>query len=201
MDKCYKFLTNYIKAIAGGIMIGLGGTVFLSVDDKVFGAFMFSLGLLAICVTQQLLFTGKASYTSDVPYLLTILLGNYLGATSIGDIISYIRPELHAKALSMCSTKLDNFSFANLIVAGILCNVLIYFAVEGFAKGHAELLIMCVMAFILCGFEHCVANMYYFAVARLYTPTAFLFLLCNVLANWCGGLIIQAFRFIEREDE
>ena len=40
-----KFLDFFIKGIYAGIMIGVGGTVFLSVSDSVMGSFLFSIGL------------------------------------------------------------------------------------------------------------------------------------------------------------
>ena len=48
----------------------------------------------------------------------------------------------------------------------VFCNVMIYIGVEGYRSNPHELgkylaLFFGVCVFILCGFEHCVANMYY----------------------------------------
>lgn len=79
-----------------------------------------------------------------------------------------------------------------IIILGIFCNVLIFFAVNNFKetakKEKVVLLIMCVMAFILCGFEHCVANMFYFIVAG--TPDSTRYILLNTVGNAAGGLAI-----------
>ena len=46
---------------------------------------------------------------------------------------------------------------------------------------------MCV--FILCGFEHCVANMYYFTMGGAWSGRAILYLLVMTLGNAVGGVI------------
>ena len=183
---------DFIKAITGGFLIAIGGTCFLSIDDKFLGAFMFSMGLLAICITDQNLFTGKVCYSTDLAFLGKVLLGNVIGAVGTGIIIGETLPSLKDKAYQMCQLKLDEG--IRIIPLGVLCNILIYLAVEGYKKGHDILLIMCVMAFILCRFEHCVANMFYFSVAGQLTPQALGYILGNVINNASGGLIVQLVR-------
>ena len=45
--------------IASGIMVGIGGTVYLSCESKVVGAVLFSVALLVICMLGIYLYTGK----------------------------------------------------------------------------------------------------------------------------------------------
>ena len=50
-------------------------------------------------------------------------------------------------------------------VLGIFCGLLMYIAVFGFAKSNKPIfIIMPVAFFILCGFNHCVADMFYLSV-------------------------------------
>ena len=192
-------ILTFWKAFNAGLIIGLGGTCFLAIDNKIIGALMFSVGLLTICVTDQYLFTGKCSYTNNVKYLLTVILGNIIGATWTGRCIGIIKPEFVDKATEMCQVKLGE-SY-RIIFLAIFCNILIYFAVEGYKKGQTILLIMCVMAFILCGFEHSIANMFYFAVARKYSVYSILYLVGNVAFNWLGGLaVFYGKKYYERKE-
>jgi formate/nitrite transporter FocA (FNT family) len=46
-----------------------------------------------------------------------------------------------------------------------------------------------VMVFILCGFEHCVANMFYFTVAQAWSEKAVVYLLVMSLGNSVGAFI------------
>ncbi len=43
-------------------MIAIGGTIFLSAENKVVGASLFSIGLIAVCVYGFNLYTGKIGY-------------------------------------------------------------------------------------------------------------------------------------------
>ena len=47
-----------------------------------------------------------------------------------------------------------------------------------------------VTVFILCGFEHCVANMFYFSMAGIFSVQMLVFLLLNTVGNCIGGLLI-----------
>ena len=178
-----------VRSIAGGILIGIGGTAYLSVDDRALGAFLFATGLYAILATGQLLLTGRAAYTSSLRELTVVLAGNACGAALMGRLAG---PEAQARAALMCQAKLG-LGAGRLASAGILCNLLIYMAVEGYRKGQPLLTIMCVMTFILCGFEHSIANIFYFMAGRCITLRAAWFLAMNVLSNvLCGQAILLA---------
>ena len=57
-----KKLADFLYAIMAGAFIAMGGVVFLSLNNKIVGAFMFSLGLFAVCTLKYNLFTGKVGY-------------------------------------------------------------------------------------------------------------------------------------------
>ena len=70
----------------------------------------------------------------------------------------------------------------------------IYIGVEGYRSNPHELgkylaLFFGVCVFILCGFEHCVANMYYFTMGGAWSGRAILYLLVMTLGNAVGGVI------------
>ena len=76
----------------------------------------------------------------------------------------------------------------------LLCNIFIYIAVEGFQKNPHELgkylsLFFGVMGFILCGFEHCVANMFYFSVSGAWSAETLVRLVVMTLGNSAGGIL------------
>lgn len=77
-----KNIKNFIKGIYAGIMIGIGGTIYLSMSSKVLGAIFFSIGLMMICIFNMNLYTGKIGYiiNNKKSYLLELLLsllGNF----------------------------------------------------------------------------------------------------------------------------
>ena len=190
-----EFRQTIIKSLAAGFLIGLGGTAYLAIDNKIIASFMFSIGLLVICVEGYYLFTGKVSYTNNVSFLLIILGCNLFAAFLTGEIIAFTQPKLIPHAIDVCRNKMAEGW--RVIPLGILCNVLIYFAVEGYKRRCRELVIMCVMAFILCGFEHSIANTFYFSLANVIAPW---YILLNIIGNAIGGVIIFIIRGIRSND-
>ena len=45
-----KYLDFIIKGIYAGILIGMGGIAYLAIDNKIVGSFIFSFGLLTVCM-------------------------------------------------------------------------------------------------------------------------------------------------------
>ena len=73
-----NILDYFIKGTYAGILIGIGGTVYLSVQNNVAGSFLFSIGLLTICMYQMNLYTGKVGYVlvNKISYLIVRSLEN-----------------------------------------------------------------------------------------------------------------------------
>ena len=91
-----------------------------------------------------------------------------------------------------CDGKLEGGMIRGLIAA-IFCGVLMYAAVKTYAlRGTLVGIIFCIPTFILCGFEHSVADMYYFAVASFggFDPMSILFVLVIVVGNTLGGWLL-----------
>lgn len=193
-------MKKFISAVLAGMCIAIGGCAFLSLDSKILGALFFTVGLFTICTFGFDLFTGKVCYVpnngkSYAAYLPVIWLGNLLGAwlTAQLFLLTRIAP-IAEKAAAMCEVKLGD-SLPSIFILSIFCNLLIYIAVDGFKNNPHELgkylsLFFGVMVFILCGFEHCVANMFYISAAGMWSAHAVLMIIVNTLGNCVGGLLI-----------
>ena len=136
------------------------------------GAFFFCVGLFTVCTFGLNLFTGKVCYLFDhspsyLGFLLLVWVGNLIGAALVGYGVRTTRiASIADKAAELCQTKLNDNLWSIFLLA-VFCNVLIFLAVDGFQNNPHELgkylgLVFGVTVFILCGFEHCVANMFYF---------------------------------------
>lgn len=55
-----KYVRLFALAVLAGAAIGIGGIVFLSLENKIGGALMFTAGLYSICVHGLNLFTGQS---------------------------------------------------------------------------------------------------------------------------------------------
>lgn len=200
-----KRIKTFVYGILAGICIAMGGTAFLSVENKALGALLFTVGLFTICTFGFNLFTGKVcyvfernkDYAIDLP---VIWLGNLCGTWFTAFLESRTRAgqALAEKAQTLCQTKLND-SVLSIFLLAVFCNILIFIAVDGYNKNPHELgkylaLLFGVTVFILCGFEHCVANMYYFSMAGMWSVKTLGYVLVMTLGNAVGGVSIPLLR-------
>jgi formate/nitrite transporter FocA (FNT family) len=134
----------FVSAFLAGVCIAIGGTVYLSLDNKVLGALFFTVGLFTICVFGLHLFTGKVCYVfqNNRDYALAlpvIWLGNLVFTSLTAGCAALTRsaPALAEKAMTLCATKAGD-SLLSLFFLGILCNIFIYIAVEGYKNNPHE---------------------------------------------------------------
>lgn len=200
-----KWVKLLVSSMAAGLMVGVGGTVFLSAQDKVVGGVLFSIGLLTICIYGFRLFTGSIGYlltdrgspwAERLGMAGTIWVGNLVATTVYGSLIHLAKPELAAKAAAMCEAKLGQSLPYNLFM-GILCGLLMYLAVDIYKRqsdfGRFIGILFAVPVFIVAGFEHSIADMVYFAMGYgrlLPPPQVWGFLLVVTFGNCLGSLIL-----------
>ena len=200
-----KHVRTFVSGILAGLSISIGGMVFLALDNKVLGALFFTVGLFTVCTFGFNLYTGKICYVfeKDKDFAIAlpfIWLGNLAGAWLAAQIILLTRagPAMAEKAAGMAATKLGD-NLLSIFLLAVMCDIMIYIAVDGFAKNPHELgkylsLFFGVTVFILCGFEHCVANMFYFSVAGVWSGKTLLYVLVMTLGNSVGGVLLPLLR-------
>lgn len=199
------------KSFLAGIMIAIGGTVFLSIENKVIGASLFSIGLFGVLIYNLNLYTGKIGYLITnlnlkyIKELIITLIGNFIGACSVGFILRYTRiyDKIYEKSLILANTKLND-NILSIFILSIFCGLLIYYAVNGFKKqtdfGKYLVVYLGVAVFILCGFEHCIANMYYFSVADIWSLKTLGYTGIMVLGNSIGSFIIPLCNLVIKDN-
>ena len=154
-------------SIVAGMMIAIGGTIYLTLSGLE-GALLFSMGLLTILCLKLELFTGKAGLlaTREITLgkLFEIWLGNFLGSWIFAFLL-ILTPkgvDLAMRASEIVAIRVANGFFVNLIY-GIMCGMLMFMAVKTwqFTNGNPFYAMMPVGIFIMCGFNHCIADMFY----------------------------------------
>ena len=189
-------LKNTVQGILAGILISIGGAVYLSCDNKYVGAVLFSTALMCICYMGYYLYTGKICFIidnhkkDDVSLLLLCLLGNTIATVVCGYALRYAIPAIGETAFNVCSTKLTQAPRQTFIRA-IFCGILVYLAVVIFRDKKTPLgIIFCIPVFILSGFEHSIADIFYFATSGIVSLKAFVFLWIVIAGNSVGGLLL-----------
>lgn len=185
-------------AILAGCMISIGGAVFLSLENRIIGSLMFTIGLYAIVVNGLFLFTGKIGYfpieKDKKDYFLVLvltwlgnLIGTFIGATAL---LQTRISGISEVAEAICEVKFAD-NLLSIFILAIFCGCLMFIAVDGYKETkNLAILFLCVSVFILCGFEHCIANMFYFTLAGVWSGNTVVYLLVMTLGNSVGGMFI-----------
>lgn len=195
-----KIVSTFLSAVSAGICIGVGGIIYLTVDNKIIGSLMFTIGLYTIMLNGLNLFTGKVCYILEhtpayLGDLALIWLGNLAGTFVAAAAVLHSRiAGISENAYQLCQIKISD-NLLSIFLLAVFCGMLMYIAVDGFKeKGNPLILFLCVSCFILCGFEHCIANMFYFSAAKAWSVKALLYVFVMTAGNGVGGLILPALK-------
>ena len=179
-----------ILAILAGLFVALGAiaatTVAVAVKPtslgKFLGAIVFPGGLTMVLIAGSELFTGNClliipflekaiTAKKMIKSLVLTYIGNFIGSILLAAAVVFshqvglfnngVAVSVIGTAAAKCS-----ISFTDALIKGILCNFLVCIAVwiSFTAKDIVGKIIgvfFPVLIFVLCGFEHSVANMYY----------------------------------------
>lgn len=192
MNKILQSLNTLFLSVAAGIMISIGATIYIKCPNKIVGAFMFSIGLIAIMLLGFKLYTGVVGYAFTKRQWLqipNILLGNFIGAVYLR---AWITPE---DVEPIVNAKLQ-LPFLTVYSRAVLCGMLIFIAVEAFKKWSFHglpITALAVATFILTGAEHSIADMCYFLASNISAsdiPHAIGFIIDVIVGNAVGAITL-----------
>ena len=198
-----------LGVLAGGF-IGLGAMFFsLVVSDaslsfavsRLLGGVAFSLGLILVVVAGAELFTGnnllvmaavagRISASKFLQNLIVIYSANFVGAAGLAGLVA-LSAHWQAGGAALGKTVLGIAAakcvlpFDEAFFKGVLCNVLVCLAVWLAMAGRTVTdkvlaIVFPITAFVACGFEHSVANMFFIPLG--------LFLRDQAVASGAAGL-------------
>lgn len=200
-DKCKKSGgTLFLLAILAGMFIALGcastNTASFGVTDVGLGrtlcGLLFPFGLCMVIVTGAELFTGNSlivislldqqcTLRAMLRNWCLVYLGNFVGAGLVAaGCVAFGQLNYGSGALAVYTIKIavnkGLLSPLSAVGLGFFCNLLVCMGVlmAMAAKDMAGRLMgafIPVSYFIICGFEHCVANMYYLTAGYLAAAT------------------------------
>jgi formate transporter len=190
-------LSMLMLGILAGGFIGLGSLYFVIVKSdpslgfaskQVLGGLVFSLGLILVVVAGAELFTGnnllamawadgKISTLELLRNWSVVCIGNFIGAAGLALLVYLSRhPDMNQGAIAQEYIKIAEakaaLPFWTAFFKGILCNVLVCMAVWMAFAGRSVVdkvvaIVFPISAFMAAGFEHSIANMYFFPLAML----------------------------------
>jgi formate transporter len=224
-------LSQLILSVLGGVFIGMGALFYVIIHSdpglgfaarQAVAALSFSLGMLLVVVAGAELFTGNnlivmaraegALGRGEVIRNWTIVFaGNLVGTAGLALLVFLSgHPGMNDGAIGRDYIRIAEAKAAlPFMVAfwrGILCNALVCLAIWMSYAGRSVIdkavaVMFPIAAFVAAGFEHCIANLYYFAMALLLEPQASVLLLegmlrnivAVVIGNVIGGSVLVGF--------
>ena len=201
-----KVIEFILFSVLAGMVIGLGGLANLlannlqpGLEGRLSGGLLFALGIFAIISFEKRLFTGLACNLStykkeNIWHLPVSFLANSVGVgitvflarfTPIGDTMA-----LQSTMVIQTKFAVDSWVLSALcssMLCGILIALSIWSATYAPKKGLSATLgvMLPIVVFAFCGFDHSVANMIYF----FYNGAISLEILCYILLTIMGNLI------------
>jgi len=152
---------------------------------KFAGGAVFPVGLMLVVIAGAELFTGnnlmiigfmdkKISFGELIRNWLIVYFANFAGAVifailiNLSGLLDTSGGMLGATAIKTAINKVS-LSFSQGVVRGILCNIMVVSAVwmAAAAKDIVGKVFACwfpIMLFVMSGYEHCIANMYFIPV-------------------------------------
>jgi formate transporter len=214
------WLTQGLLGVLAGAFIGVGALMFTLVASdaslgfaasRLLGGLAFSLGLLLVAVAGAELFTGNnliamawaGGHLSGSELLrnwVLVCTANFAGATGLA-LLVWLSGHAGMNQGAIGRTAIDiatfkaQLSWAEAFFRGVLCNVLVCMAVWMTFAGRsvtdkAIAVIFPITAFVAAGFEHSIANMYFFPLAMLLgAPLGAGDMLANLLPVIAGNLV------------
>ena len=215
-----EFLHFLFMTVLSGGMIGICATSSLYANavvdgGKVIGAILFSLGIFVILQYEMKLFTGLVSTIPSMKKhnlwkLPTCFTGNAIGVFIVYLLVSVTplgQTVLNGgKALIANKFAVENWWLSS-VCSGILCGVLITLSVLSVNHAHKKGLsanvgvIFPIIVFAFCGFDHSVANMFYFYCAGEFSLRVIGYIALTILGNVIGGIILPLVINLKDTDE
>ena len=175
------------------------------IASKIAVAASFGIGLVIIVILVSELFTGncfttmipvygkKLKFTQIIPMWIICYIGNFIGIALICFLF-----------VKSGSNHDLTFDVLELFIKGVLCNFIVCVGAYVGMKMQDDtaktiIMMIVVMAFVLPGFEHSIANMGYFTLGITGLGTSFdwsllpLHMLIATLGNIVGGGILLGF--------
>jgi formate transporter len=220
-------LSLALLGLLAGAFIGLGALMFALVASdaslgfaasRFGGGLVFCLGLLLVTVAGAELFTGnnllamawasgRVSTLEVLRNWVIVAAANFVGAASLAAMVwlagkgALNQGALAATVLRIAEAKAQ-LPWQEAFFSGALCNVLVCMAVWMAQAGRtvvdkAVAIIFPITAFVAAGFEHSIANMFFFPLAMLWgSPLGVADMLGNlapvIAGNILGGSVLVA---------
>jgi nitrite transporter NirC len=215
----------FLASVLAGVYVGLcmitilvmAGALDHFAGIKILQGVSFAAALSLVVFAGAELFTGNVfvmfagvmwkeiKVRDGIALCVLCYFGNLAGSILIASLFwgtGYLQGKVLAQAAYAIIAKTDPL-FIELLIRGVLCNVLVCLAVWCAYRMKSEsgkliMIFWCIYLFVVCGFEHSIANMTLFSMGRLAGGediASFGLMLYNLAAttigNISGGILLS----------
>lgn len=213
-----KVKQTFILGICAGVFISLGAHAATIAShgvsnpglQKVIAGIVFPIGLIFVLLCGAELVTGNAllsvacaqkkiTVKQMFKNWIIVWCGNFIGAILVAILVfasGLLSTGTVGSYLVAVATNKANIGFGQALSSGILCNIIVCCCVWGTyaakdVSGKVLFGFFGVFAFVISGFEHCVANMYYFSIGLLAKTNLAFVEAANVSADKLSNLNLE----------
>jgi formate/nitrite transporter FocA (FNT family) len=206
-----KWLRLIVSGIMAGISISIGGVATIFMNSSFFGtplkaALLFPIGIFLTYYFGLDLYTGKIGYLLEnrnkeyVIKILVIVVSNLLGTIFFGYLMHFMYKGQLASLTALQKigeTRVMENSFVGFLrvfVSSMFGCAFVHVAVDLCKRmksdfGKILALWLPVTAFVYFGYDHSIANMFYFSFLGDLSAKRWLYVFVNVIGNGVGGLL------------
>lgn len=139
----------------------------------------------------------EVSYSSEYKHkfilkLILMVIINVVSAFAIGVLLGYMNPS----AVEFCDKLIEDklaIGYNMIFLESFFCGMIMYFAIKCYSKIGVISLILGIVTFILCGFEHSIANAAYLGISATIDRERLLIIEVSVYGNTVGSLLVSRF--------
>ncbi len=195
-------MKKWISSIIVGVYIGIGATLYTVIENKIVGSFFFCVGIFLVLNFYNMLFTKVVPHYTHKKYKINDMVisffGNLVGTIICSFLISLTRlnEKIVPRINKIVEVKLND-TYVSIFIMAIFCAILVTYATFG-EKIYPDNKILSVIstflfitAFAICGFDHIVANMFfysYYAIEHGFSLNLLPSLMTILIGNIIGGL-------------
>lgn len=205
------FLAGMFIALAGIAMIRAMGTMPKEWGTlvNVIGACVFPFGLICLLlaggelVTGNMMVVSMALYAKKINFkewlrnIAIVTLFNLIGSLFVAYFFGYLSGTLQgdfaARAIAVANGRTSG-TMLQMFISAIACNILVCTAVYlSFASkdtiGKIVGIFLPIMGFVICGFQHVVANMFLIPIGIFLGGETWAHFFINMISVFCGNLV------------
>lgn len=196
------------KSIFAGVFIGIASLMY-SITNSILGTLMFSFGLICVGKFNCILYTGAIGSVVEATYknnklhdilsrflvMVYVFLFNIIGSYIVAIVVSStsMSDRVRESCNNIVFNKFNNYP-SSILFTSIMCGLMMYIA-SRFLKNISDIsnlvgLILSISIFILCGFDHSIANSFYlFTSSYISNVYNIIMLLLMMIGNTIGSAI------------